>query len=144
MHATHKKFGYWIPTILISLAFTGAGMSNLMRAPDVVASMQNLGYPTYLPYILGVWKLLAALAFVAPATPRIKEWAYAGAFFLLTGAFVSHVAVGDALSQTLPPLVMLALVMTSHALRPADRRIVAAAGAEPTSARTRPSQALAL
>ncbi len=54
-----------------------------------------LGYPLYLMYIIGVWKILGVTAILLPGLKLVKEWAYAGFFFLMTGALVSHLVSGD-------------------------------------------------
>jgi hypothetical protein len=79
---------YWVTTGLTAAAFAMGGLVDLSRGADVAAGMQHLGYPLYFASILGVWKVLGALAIVAPGTARLKEWAYAGMFFDLTGAAV--------------------------------------------------------
>ena len=89
--------------------------------------MTHLGYPVYFASILGLWKLLGAIAIVAPGFPRLKEWAYAGFFFDLTSAAVSRAAVGDGVADILAPLGFLALVLASWALRPASRTLAAPA-----------------
>ena len=96
-----------------------------MRAPQVVATISHLGYPSYIATILGTWKLLGVLAILAPGFPRLKEWAYAGFFFDLTGAAVSHAASGDAVGVVIFPLVLLVAVMASWALQPARGAFVA-------------------
>jgi hypothetical protein len=80
-----------------------------------------LGYPAYFSVILGIWKILGAVAVLAPGFPRLKEWAYAGMFFNMTGAVASHLSVGDGASALIAPTVVIALVATSWALRPATR-----------------------
>jgi uncharacterized membrane protein YphA (DoxX/SURF4 family) len=92
--------------------------------------MAHLGYPAYVATLIGVWKLLGAVAIVAPGFPRIKEWAYAGMFFDLTGASVSHAASGDPLGNVLTPLFVLAIVLASYALRPESRRLAASPASE--------------
>lgn len=87
----------------------------------------QLGYPTYLLTIIGVWKLLGAIAILAPGLPLVKEWAYAGIAFLLTGAVVSHLAVGHDWFELLPAVMLLAFTAASWALRPASRRFPATA-----------------
>jgi DoxX-like family len=89
--------------------------------------VQHLGYPLYFATLLGVWKLLGAIVITAPGLPRVKEWAYAGFCFDLTAAAMSHAAVGDATGDIVAPLVFLALVVASWALRPESRRLPAAA-----------------
>ena len=121
MSTKTKALGYWITTALVALAFAAGGFADVVRTPDMVGAMHHLGYPVYLTSILGVWKLLGAVAIVAPRFPRLKEWAYAGMLFDLSGAAVSHAVTGDPIGNVLTPLVLLVLVATSWALRPQDR-----------------------
>jgi hypothetical protein len=83
--------------------------------------MEHLGYPTYFMAVLGTWKVLGAIAVLAPRFPRLKEWAYAGMTFDLTGAVVSRAASGDGAAGVIPPLVVGGLVITSWLLRPKSR-----------------------
>ncbi len=121
-----RNIPYLVSTALVVLAFVFGGVMDLMGGPDMVAAMEHLGYPEYLLVVLGVWKVLGAAAIAAPGLPRLKEWAYAGMMFDLTGAAVSHAAVGDPVSNVLVPLLLLALVLTSWARRPESRRLAAA------------------
>lgn len=114
---------YWVVTVLAALALAGGGFANATLQPPIEESMKNLGFPLYFPRIIGTWKILAAIAFVAPGFPRLKEWAYAGVFFNLTGAAISHAAAGDPFVTWLPPLGVLALVMASWTLRPDSRKL---------------------
>jgi uncharacterized membrane protein YphA (DoxX/SURF4 family) len=135
-----KSVAYWLTTILGPTSFVIGGVLGIRQSPDVVASIHHLGYPVYFATLLSVWKLLGALAITAPGLPRLKEWAYAGFVFDLTGAAVSHAAVGDSTGDVLAPLVFLILVAASWALRPESRRVSnpersyarASAGARPT------------
>jgi uncharacterized membrane protein YphA (DoxX/SURF4 family) len=120
-----KTFAYWIVTALVALAFLAGGLMDIGRGPAVAAIMAHLGYPLYLAALLGAWKLAGAAAIVAPGLPRLKEWAYAGMFFDLSGAAVSHAARGDGARAIATPLVLLALVMASWALRPQSRTLAA-------------------
>lgn len=115
---------YWISTALLVLVFLGGGVMDLRQPPEVLESMKALGYPAYFATLLGLWKLSGALALVVPGFPRVKEWAYAGMFFDLTGAAVSHAAVGDPFAKTLVPLVLTGVLIASWALRPSSRRAV--------------------
>ena len=81
-----KRIGYFSATGLTALAFLAGGLSDLARAPAVVAGMSHLGYPGYFASILGAWKVLGALAIAAPRFPRLKEWAYAGIVFAASWA----------------------------------------------------------
>ena len=103
--------GYWLATGLLAMAMLGGGLGNLMLPPEMAASMEHMGYPAYFARVLGAWKLLAAVAFLAPGFTRLKEWAYAGVFFTMTGAAISHLAVGDGAAGAAPPLMVLSLAM---------------------------------
>jgi hypothetical protein len=83
----------------------------------MMASLARLGYPVYLATILGVWKLLDAAAITEAGLPRLKEWAYAGMFFNLTGAGLSHAASGNPPKDILVPLGLLVVVLISMGLR---------------------------
>ena len=121
MQAKLKVIGYWVATGLLSAAFLAAGAAELASAPAVVASTTALGYPPYLVGILGVWKVLGVPALLAPRLPRLKEWAYAGIFFDLTGAAASHAFSGDPPGRIATPLVLLLIAAASWALRPPSR-----------------------
>ncbi len=115
--------GYWISTTLVALAFFSGGIVDLMRSPEMLAGMTQLGYPPYFLLILGAWKVLAAPALLAPGLPRLKEWAYAGIIFDLTGAAASHGFVGDEVGKIIAPLVLMGIALASWALRPAGRTL---------------------
>ena len=116
-----RTIAYWITTGLLAFAFLAGGLFDMSGSPEVAASLAHLGYPAYFATLLGAWKVLGGLAIVVPGMPRLKEWAYAGMVFDLTGAVVSHVAVGDAVAQLVAPVVLLGIVAASWALRPAGR-----------------------
>ena len=118
-----KTIAFWVTTILGPASFVIGGVLNLQQGPEVVATMRHLGYPLYFAAILGAWKLLGAVVITAPGLPRVKEWAYAGFVFDLTAAAASRAAVGDGAADVIAPLVFLALVIASWALRPAGRRL---------------------
>ena len=128
-----RTIGYWATTGLVAFAFVAGGAMDLSRSPQVLEGMSHLGYPAYFASILGTWKLLGALALVAPRFPRLKEWAYAGIAFDLTGAAASHLSSGDDAGKVMTPLVLLAFAAASWALRPESRML---ASASPTAART--------
>ncbi len=96
---------------------------DLLQAPPVIQPITALGYPVYLATILGVWKLLGAAAIAVPGLPRLKEWAYAGVLFDLSGAALSHGIVGDPAAKVAVPLVLLGIAAVSWALRPSSRRL---------------------
>ncbi len=116
-----RKIAYWVTTALVAADFLMGGAVNIARPPLVLEGMAHLGYPAYFAVLLGVWKVLGAVTLLAPRFPRLKEWAYAGIFFDVTSAAVSHAVVGDGAGHVLAPLIVLALLVASWALRPASR-----------------------
>jgi hypothetical protein len=112
---------FWVATGIIILQTAVAAYLNLTHHAFVAETIEHLGYPTYLLTILGTWRVLCVIALVVRGFSRVKEWAYAGLFFDLTGAVASHVAVGDKFSTLAFPLFLILLTCTSWALRPADR-----------------------
>jgi uncharacterized membrane protein YphA (DoxX/SURF4 family) len=117
-----KTIAYWVVTIFGPASFVIGGYLHLTRDPQVMATLAHLGYPAYFATIMGAWKLLGAIAIVVPGFPRVKEWAYAGFFFDLTGAAATRAFVGDGAADIAAPLVFLGLVMASRALAPARRK----------------------
>jgi uncharacterized membrane protein YphA (DoxX/SURF4 family) len=116
-----SKIAFWIATGLVGVAFFGSGIANLIHAPHIAADMAHLGYPPYFLTILGMWKVLGGIAIVAPRLPHLKEWAYAGMMFDLTGAAISRAVSGDGFAGVAPPLLIAVLVVASWALRSPDR-----------------------
>jgi len=125
MNDKRKNVIYWLATAFVAFGFASGGIADLIAGPDMVAGMAHLGYPVYFLTILGTWKVLGAAAILAPRLPRLKEWAYAGMVFDLTGAAASHLASGDGIGMTVAPAILLALVAVSWALRPRSRMLAA-------------------
>src|SRR5262245_20874402 len=123
MKATPKSIAYGMTTGMVVFAMLSGGIAELARRPETIDGMRLLGYPVYFVMILGVWKLLGSMALVIPGFPRVKEWAYAGIFFNMTGAAVSHVACHDAEWHVGVTLGLTALTVASWALRPASRTL---------------------
>ena len=115
--------GYWAATTLVAVAFLLPGVGNLLHSPQIAHDMAHLGYPRYFLTVLGTWKVLGAVAITIPRFPRLKEWAYAGMMFDLTGAAISRAASGDGVGGVVPPLVVAVVVIASWALRPRSRRL---------------------
>lgn len=123
-----KVIGYWVTTVIIEFELLVGGIADLVHGrtvlvagPPVVDDLAHLGYPLYLLTILGIWKLLAAIALAVPRFPRLKEWAYAGVFFDMTGAAASWIAIGDRTGEFITPLMFAIFAMASWALRPPAR-----------------------
>ena len=128
-----NKIIYWIATIWLALGMLSTGILQLSRAkaegalaPPGVYGITHLGYPVYFLTILGVWKILGVIALLIPKFPLLKEWAYAGFFFLMTGAMFSHIAVADPAVELFPSLLLLILTIISWYFRPADRKVILA------------------
>jgi hypothetical protein len=125
---THHT-AYWVTTAILALVMLGGGAADVVHQHDTAAGMVHLGYPLYFMTILGSWKLLGGITVLAPGLPRLKEWAYAGAVFDLTGAAISHLATGDDVRHILTPLGFAAVALASWALRPPGRTLAAGARA---------------
>ncbi len=121
-----RRIGFWVSTGLGTAILAFGGINEITHAERIVETMAHLGYPAWLPSLLGTWKLLAVVTILAPGLPRLKEWAYAGVFFDLTGAIVSHAVAGDGPAHLAPPIVVLTLTAISWALRSGDRKLGAA------------------
>ena len=126
-----NKIIYWISTIWLALGMLATGTLQLFKAkaegavaPPGVYGITHLGYPVYFLTILGVWKILGVVALLIPKFPLLKEWAYAGFFFAMSGAVFSHIASGDSMTQNVPALLLLILTVISWYFRPADRKII--------------------
>lgn len=118
-----RRIAYWIATAVVVAEFAVGGVADVFHLPPFGPALVQLGYPQYVGVILGTWKLLGVAAIVAPGLPRLKEWAYAGMVFDLTGAFASYIAVGGGAGDYLPPLILIPFVFASWALRPPPRRL---------------------
>lgn len=118
-----RKIIFWVTTIWLALGMISTGIVQLIKLDEEVANFSNLGYPLYLMSIIGVWKMLGILAVLWPKFPLLKEWAYAGFFFLMSGAILSHLIVGDAPVSLFGPGLLLLLTIVSWYTRPASRRL---------------------
>jgi hypothetical protein len=116
---------YWIATLFVAGNAAAAGAILMLHVQPLAGALLHLGYPAYFGTILGIWKLLGAVAIVAPRYPRVKEWAYAGMFIDYTAAAASYVPVGDGVASNLiGPIISIAFLAASWALRPSSRRTV--------------------
>jgi uncharacterized membrane protein YphA (DoxX/SURF4 family) len=122
-----KSILYWTMTILVAFPIGSGGVMQVAHVKETVEGFVHiLGYPTYFVTILGVWKVLGAIAILAPGFPRLKEWAYAGIIFDLTGAAWSNTAVGGYGAygfHILAPLIIAGFTVVSWALRPESRKV---------------------
>ena len=119
-----RMIAYWVTTALVVFELVSGGVWDILRVPQVRVLIEHLGYPSYFIVILGIWKLLGAAALVIPKFPRLKEWAYAGVIFDLTGAVASLFASGlVTVGTTAYPMFMVGVAFASWALRPPSRRL---------------------
>jgi uncharacterized membrane protein YphA (DoxX/SURF4 family) len=124
-----NKIIYWIATIWLALGMLSTGAVQLLKAKEGqggVDMITHLGYPIYLVTIIGIWKIMGVVAILIPKFPLLKEWAYAGFFFIMSGAIFSHIASGDPMTESIPSLLLLILTVTSWYFRPADRKLILA------------------
>jgi hypothetical protein len=117
-----RSIAYWLFTVLVAFELAAGALWDLLRIEYVRVVLAHLGYPQYLLIILGVWRIPGALALLAPRFARLKEWAYAGAFFNYTGASASHLLAGDRAGLWVGPLIFSAFTLVSWILRPGSRR----------------------
>ncbi len=118
------KIIYWILTIWLALGMVSTGIVQALNVKEEVDFIINMGYPAYFLTILGIWKILGAVAVLIPKFPLLKEWAYAGFFFAMSGAVFSHLALGNSVKEIFPPFLLLILTVGSWYFRPASRKII--------------------
>lgn len=121
------KIIYWIATVWLSLGMMSTAVVQLLKTKQGqggVDSIMHLGYPVYLLTILGVAKVLGVITVLVPKLPVWKEWAYAGFTFIMLGAAISHIAVGDGTKEILPSILLLVLTLISWYFRPPGRKVI--------------------
>ena len=119
-----NKIIYWIATVWLALGMLSSAIVQLLNVKEEVEMINHLGYPIYFTKILAVWKILVLMALFIPKFPRLKEWAYAGFFFAMSGAAISHIVMGDGFGDLAPSLLLLTLTVVSWYFRPASRKII--------------------
>jgi hypothetical protein len=123
MAMTVKAVAYWVTTGVLVFNLLSGGLAELAQLKGNADGMLALGYPLYFMTILGVWKVLGSIAMLAPGWARLKEWAYAGAFFNLSGAAVSHIVMGDEAWHAYYTASLAIITLVSWALRPESRTL---------------------
>src|SRR6185436_7306550 len=123
-----NKIIYWIATIWLSLGMVSTGAVQLFKlkgdGPGSLDTMTHLGYPVYFVTLLGICKMLGVVVLLIPKFPLLKEWAYAGFFFMMSGAVFTHIAAGNSTGEIFPSLLLLILAVVSWYYRPLNRKIV--------------------
>ena len=120
-----KLIWYWIITALLSFCIFSGGLFQALQLPGVIKGFKPLGYPTYFISLIGIWKMLGIITILVPGMKLLKEWAYAGIFFAMTGAVISHIASNDTHAQKIAPFVLAIFTVVSWYLRPASRKLIA-------------------
>lgn len=120
-----NKIIYWVATLWLALGMVSSGIVQLLHVKEEVDLMTHLGYPLYFLTIIGVWKMLGVATVLLPKFPLVKEWAYAGFFFTMSGAVISHAVAGDGAKEFFGPVLLLILTVVSWYFRAADRKITA-------------------
>jgi uncharacterized membrane protein len=120
-----RNIFYWVVTAFLALGMTAGGVQQLLQIGRYNEIVASLGYPRYMLSIIGTWKLLGVIAILVPGFPMVKEWAYAGFFFVMSGAFLSHLIMGQGMLEAMPSLTLMIATVLSWYLRPANRRVAA-------------------
>jgi len=121
-----NKIIYWVSTLWLALGMTSTGIAQFIKMKEDVDLFNRLGYPIYFLTILGIWKILGVIAVLIPRFPLLKEWAYAGFFFAMSGAVLSHLASGSGAIDYFGPVLLIVLTITSWYFRPEERKLVSA------------------
>ena len=108
-----NKIIYWVATVWLALGMFSTGLVQILKVKEEVTVITGLGYPEYFMTIIGVWKMLGVIAVLVPRFPLLKEWAYAGFFFVSTGAIISHFARADAAKEFFGPTLLVVLTVVS-------------------------------
>jgi uncharacterized membrane protein YphA (DoxX/SURF4 family) len=114
--------GYSVSTGIIAALSLFAAFSYLSGSSQAVQGFARVGYPQQLRIILGIAKLLGAIALVVPGMPKLKEWAYAGFTFAWISASIAHYLANE-VPSAVTALVLLAFLIVSYVTRPAGRRL---------------------
>ena len=118
---------YWAATGFLAFGMLAQGLAQIFHTNGYIEMINvQLGYPSYFLTIIGVWKILGVIAILIPGFRLLKEWAYAGFFFVMSGAVFSHLASGDSNYSIAPALFLLIVIVLSWSSRPAERRIISA------------------
>lgn len=118
-----NKIIYWIATLWLALGMGSTGTVQLLKVKEEVTNITQLGYPLYFLTLLGIWKIIGVIAVLIPKFPLLKEWAYAGFFFAMSGAIFSQLSSDKPLQKILPSLLLLVLTVASWYFRPENRKV---------------------
>ncbi|MCW3465470.1 DoxX family protein [Chitinophaga nivalis] len=108
------KRTYRITTIIFLVILFLTAITDLMRMDFVLTTVRHLGYPDFLPLLIGTGKCIGIILLSLPRYTPWKEWGYAGFTVLFLSAAASHAFAGDALGHILPPLIFETLLLVSY------------------------------
>ncbi|MGV3763938.1 DoxX family protein [Parapedobacter sp.] len=120
-----NKIIYWVATLFLSVGMLAGGTQQMLQIGGYNEIVTRLGYPLYMLSIIGIWKILGVLVLLLPGFPLVKEWAYAGFFFVMTGAAISHIVMKEPFVEVVPSLILLTAIIVSWYFRPASRKVAA-------------------
>lgn len=123
---TIRTIVFWVVTVIVAQELLAGSMWALLRNPFDRAQLTHLGYPDYMLFIIGAWKLGGGVVILLPRLQRLKEWAYAGAIFDFSGGAASHLFLGDGPQTWVYPSLLVVVTLASWALRPDGRRLPSA------------------
>ncbi|MEC3879072.1 DoxX family protein [Parapedobacter sp. 10938] len=118
-----SKIIYWVATLFLSLGMLAGGTQQMLQVGGYNEIVTQLGYPLYMLSIIGTWKILGVVVILLPGFPMVKEWAYAGFFFVMTGAAISHIVMKEPFVEVVPSLTLLTAIIVSWYFRPASRKV---------------------
>ncbi|MGE0772251.1 MAG: DoxX family protein [Cyclobacteriaceae bacterium] len=118
------KIIYWVATLWLALGMTSTAIVQLMGMDQEVANFRSIGFPLYVMTLIGAWKMLGVVAVLVPRFGLLKEWAYAGFFFAMSGAVMAHVISGHGAVEIFGPGLLLVLTVVSWYFRPASRKVI--------------------
>ena len=120
-----NKIIYWIATSLLAFGMLQSGIFSVLRTTEWVDLVTGLGYPVYFLTMLGIFKIIGVIAILIPGFKLLKEWAYAGFFFAMIGALVSHLACSDYAAKAIAgPFFQIVFIILSWYFRSPDRKII--------------------
>lgn len=119
-----NKIIYWVATIFLSTGMLAGGIQQLLQIGGYNDIVTRLGYPLYMLSIIGAWKIVGVAAILLPKLTLVKEWAYAGFFFVMSGAAVSHIVMKEPFIEVVPSLILLAVIIISWYFRPSNRKMI--------------------
>lgn len=123
MMSRRNKITYWVATIFLSTGMLAGGIQQLLQIGGYNDIVTRLGYPLYMLSILGAWKIVGVAVILLPKLTLVKEWAYAGFFFAMSGAAVSHIVMKEPFVEVVPSLILLIVTIVSWYFRPPNRKM---------------------